>query len=451
MSDDTTQPFLFPAVARKKVTAAFDGGRLTSDGGVMLLAGAERRLGIAERLAALIADPRNPLFVTHSVADILRARMLAIACGYEDADDLDHLRTDPGFKLACGRLPDSGRDLCSQPTMSRWENAPTLREVMRLSYAMLDAYCASYARPPKAVTLDIDDTVDVVHGHQQLSLFNAHHDERCFMPIHVYDVATSRPVAVLRRPGKTPSGPEVRRHVRRHVRRLVRRIRMHWPHTRLTLRGDGHYGRPEVMAWCEANAVDYIFGLPGNAVLNRLLEEVADDVRVRRAEAQAPVLRRYAETRYGAKSWGCERRVSARIEASTMGLDIRCVVTNIASGSAEWLYDTLYCARGQAENLIKLHKSQLASDRTSCRSPLANQVRLVLHTAAYWLMLTVRDAIPSPHPLAAAEFTTLRMRLLKIAGRVTETATRVRIAFAAACPEGELFRGIARSLLPAGP
>ena len=447
MSNDTSEPFLFPAVGRKKVIADFDGGRLTSDGGVMLLAAAERRLGIADRLAGLIADPRNPLFVTHSVADILRARMLAIACGYEDADDLDHLRTDPGFKLACGRLPDSGHDLCSQPTVSRWENAPSLREVVRLTYAMVDTYCASYSRPPKAVTLDIDDTVDVAHGHQQLALFNAHHDERCFMPIHVYDIATSRPVAVLLRPGKTPSGFEVRS----RVRRLVRRIRKHWPDTRLTLRGDGHYGRPEVMAWCEANAVDYIFGLPGNAVLSRLLEEAADDVRVRRAEETAPVLRRYAEVRYGAKSWGCERRVSARIEASTMGLDIRCVVTNLGTGSAEWLYDTLCCARGQAENLIKLHKGQLASDRTSCRSALANQVRLVLHTAAYWLMLAMRDAIPKPQPLATAEFTTLRLRLLKIAGRITETATRVRIALAGACPEAELFRGVARSLQLAGP
>ncbi len=165
------------------------------------------------------------------------------------------------------------------------------------------------------------------------------------MPIHVYDIATSRPVAILLRPGKTPSGFEVCG----HVRRLVRRIRQHWPSTRLIIRGDGHPGRPEVMAWCEANAVDYIFGLPGNAVLSRLLEEAADDVRVRRAEAQAPVLRRYAEIRYGAKSWGRQRRVSARIEASTMGLDIRCVVTNLETGSAEWLYDTLYCARGQAE------------------------------------------------------------------------------------------------------
>lgn len=283
MSDDTSLPFQFPAIRGKKIMADFDGGRITSDGGVLLLSAAERRMGLADRFARLIADPRNPRRVTHSVADILRARMLAIACGYEDADDLDHLRRDPGFKLACDRLPDTGRDLCSQPTISRWENAPTLREVISLTYALVDTWCDSYARPPATATLDIDDTVDVVHGHQQLALFNAHHDERCFMPIHVYDAATSRPVAIVIRPGKTPSGQEIRA----HLRRLLRRIRSHWPNTRLTIRGDGHYGRPEVMAWCEAHDVDYIFGLPGNSVLHRLFEPSADDIRVRRAETQA--------------------------------------------------------------------------------------------------------------------------------------------------------------------
>jgi hypothetical protein len=447
MTEDTLLSFDFPAIGRKKVVAAFDGGRLTSDGGVMLVAAVERDLGIARALAPLIPDRRNPLLVTHSVEDILRARMLAIACGYEDADDLDHLRTDPGFKLACGRLPDSGADLCSQPTMSRCENTPDLRSVIRMTYAMVDLYCASYPQPPRAVTLDIDDTVDVVHGHQQLSLFNAHYDERCFQPIHVYDTATARPVAVLLRPGKTPSGAEISR----HLRRLVHRIRRHWPATRLTIRGDGHYGRPEVMAWCEANKVNYILGLPGNSVLDSLVEPVADAVRVNRAINEAYGVRRYTETRYGAKSWSCERRVVARIEATTKGLDIRYVVTNLGTGSAEWLYDTLYCARGQAENLIKLHKTQLASDRTSCRDPRANQVRLVLHTGAYWLMLKLRDAIPQPQPLARAEFTTLRMRLLKVAARVIETASRVRIAFAAACPDAALFASLARCLQPAGP
>ena len=210
--------------------------------------------------------------MTHSVADVLYARVLAIACGYEDADDLDHPRTDPCFKLACGRLPNSGTDLCSQPTVSRCENAPTLRELIRLTYAMVDVYCASYSRPPCGVTLDIDDTVNVVHGHQQLSLFNAHYDERCFLPIHVYDTATARPVTVLLRPGKTPSGSEVRG----YLRRLVRRIRTHWPKTKITIRGDSHYGRHEAMAWCEANGINYIFGLSGNAVLDRQVEPAAE-------------------------------------------------------------------------------------------------------------------------------------------------------------------------------
>jgi hypothetical protein len=312
---------------------------------------------------------------------------------------------------------------------------------------MVGLYCASYPTPPNEVTLDIDDTVDVVHGHQQLSLFNAHYDERCFLPIHVYDTATSRPVAMLLRPGKTPSGREVCC----HLRRLIRIIRAHWPDTRITIRGDGHYGRPEVMQWCEANGVDFIFGLPCNDVLRGLVEPAADDVRVRRAEADAAVVRRYAETRYAARSWSRQRRVAARIEASTQGLDIRYVVTSLATGSAEWLYDTLYCTRGQAENLIKMHKAQLASDRTSCRAPLANQMRLVLHTAAYWLLLGVRDAIPSANPLARAEFATIRLNLLKIAARVIETTSRVRLAFAAACPHAALFRGLAAALQPTGP
>lgn len=447
MTDDTTLPFRFPAIRGKKLTAAFDGGRLTSDGGVMLLAEAARRMRIAEKLAAVIPDRRDPARVVHRLPEILLARILAIACGYEDADDLDAMRTDPAFKLACGRLPESGADLMSQPTVSRWENAPTLRDLVRLGRVMVDLYCASYAMPPREVVLDIDDTVDVVHGHQQLSLFNAHYDERCFLPIHVYDTATGRPVAMILRPGKTPSGVEVRG----HVRRLVRAIGRHWPTTRITIRGDGHYCRPEVMGWCEANGVDYLFGLTGTKALAAKVEAVADNIRVERAIDDKDAVRGFAETTHAARSWRRQRRVAARIEATRLGLDIRYVVTNIASGTAEWLYADLYCARGQAENLIKLHKAQLASDRTSCRAATANQMRLVLHTAAYWLVLAVRDAIPKAHALARAEFTTIRLRLLKVAARVTETASRVRIAFASACPEASLFRAIATTLQPAGP
>jgi hypothetical protein len=450
MADDSLLSFSFPAIHRRKVTAAFDGGRLTSDGGVLLLAQAERRLDVAGQLARCIADPRDPSRVIHSLDSILRTRILAIACGYEDADDLDTLRHDPGFKLALGKLPDGPIGLASQPTMSRWENAPTTREIFRLTGALVDIYCASYLTPPSAVTLDIDDTVDVVHGMQQLSFWNGHHGERCFLPIHVYDTATGRPVAMLLRTGKTPSGVEVAG----HIRRLVRRIRRHWPDTHITLRGDGHYGRPEPMAWCEKNGVDYVFGLPGNAALHAdpVIVTEADRCATDRAIRGDSQLRRYAETRYAAKSWGkTKRRVVARIEASALGLDIRFVVTSLAGGSAEHIYDILYCARGQAENLIKLHKSQLKSDRTSCRSANANQMRLIIHTAAYWLMWALREAMPAKTPLRTAEFATIRLRLLKVAARVIESASRIRIAFASACPDASIFRSIALTLRAAGP
>jgi Transposase DDE domain group 1 len=443
-AEDTLLPFTLPNVCRKKVTAAFDGGTISSDGGVFLLAGADQRLGLIDALASLFPDHRDPSQISHSIADILRERIFAIACGYPDGNDLDTLRADPAFKMACGRLPESGADLASQPTISRLENTPGLRALIRLSHGMVDLWCQRYANAPKFITLDIDDTADTVHGHQQLSLFNAHYDERCFLPIHVYDAGTGHCVLTILRPGKTPDGKEIRG----HIRRLVRRIRMHWPATRIMFRGDSHYGRKEVMDWCEQNDVTYIFGLPPNKVLAEQVFPKLDECCVRRALAQAEKLRDFTWTRYAAKSWSHARRVVARIEVTRKGADVRYIVTNVSGGTARHLYERVYCARGQAENLIKRHKSQLASDRTSCRSPLANQMRLILHTAAYWLMRTIQTTIPRGEALASAEFSTIRLRLLKIAVRVRETASRIRLAFAANCPEAPLFLELIGSLIP---
>lgn len=204
------------------------------------------------------------------------------------------------------------------------------------------------------------------------------------------------------------------------------------------------------MDWCETNSVDYIFGLAGNQRLAALSDPVADDLKVRRAEQGADKLRAFATFAYAAKSWTRERKVIARLEATTRGFDARYIVTSLA-GDARPLYQDVYCVRGRAENLIKLHKAQLASDRTSCQSPIANQVRLVLHTAAYWLMLSLRDAIPAASPLAKAEFATLRLKLLKIAARVVKKTARIRVFFASACPEAALFRLLAGRLATAGP
>src|SRR4051794_2508115 len=254
-----------PPVAGKPVHVAFDGGRMTSDAGILLLAAIEQRLGIADRLANCIEDPRAPERVRHGLAEMIRYRALLIAAGYPDGTDCDALRSDPAFKMAVGRLPESGTDLCSQPTISRLENLPGPVALKRIMAAMVELFCDSFEQVPRRIVLDIDDTEDRVHGEQQLSLFNAHYDSRCFLPIHIYEATTGKPVAIILRPGKTPDGSEVAL-VLRHV---IGRIRARWPAVEIVVRGDSHYGRPEAMAWCERKRIGYIFGLAGNSVLLR--------------------------------------------------------------------------------------------------------------------------------------------------------------------------------------
>jgi len=263
MGHDSLFSFDLPAVGGKKVSAAFDGGRLTSNAGVLLLREVERTLGIAERLAACLTDRRDPSRIGHTLAEMLRFRMLAIAAGYEDGNDCDALRDDPAFKMALGRLPDSGAALCSQPTMSRLENAPGWRTLGRMMAAMVDLFCDSWTTVPKRIVLDIDDTWDEAHGAQQLSLFNAHYDGYGFLPIHVYEATSAKLVAAILRPGKTPNGREVRA----VLKRLIRRIRKNWPRVGIVVRGDSHYARPEAMDWLDDNAIGYVFGLAGNAAL----------------------------------------------------------------------------------------------------------------------------------------------------------------------------------------
>ena len=246
---------------------------------MLVLRGVEKKLGLAARLASCIRDRRKPERIEHPLEEMLRLRMFAIAAGYEDANDCDALRHDPIFKMAVGHAPESGDPLCSQPTMSRLENAPSKIEIGRLMAAMVDQFCDSYRRAPSSITLDIDDTFDAVHGHQQLSLFNAHYDERCFLPIHIYEATSGKPVAMILREGKTPSGKEVRT-VLKHV---IRRIRRHWPKVPILVRGDSHYGRDEAMEWCENHGVDYVFGFAGNDVLHALTREAADAICVQRA------------------------------------------------------------------------------------------------------------------------------------------------------------------------
>jgi hypothetical protein len=422
MEDALVLPGSSP-IAGKTVRVAFDGGRLTSDAGVLPLADIERRLGIAERLARCLTDPRSPERVRHTLADMIRFRVLLIAAGYPDANDCDALRHDPAFKMALGRAPESGADLCSQPTMCRLENLPGATALKRMMAAMVELFCDSFEQVPDRIVLDIDDTEDRAHGNQELALFHAHYGERCFLPVHVYEAITGKPVAVVLRPGKTPDGPEVAL-VLRHV---IRAIRKRWPKVDILVRGDSHYGRPEAMSWCERERVGYVFGLAGNKVLLRRVAGLAEEVALERVEGGAGKVRRFGEFAYAAQTWGVERRVIARVEASEKGADSRFVVTNLA-GTPRWLYEVVYCARGQAENLVKAHKAHLASDRTSCTKATANQFRLVLHTAAYWLLHTLRGLAPKRSFWRQAQFDTIRLALIKVVGRVAELASRITLA-----------------------
>jgi Transposase DDE domain group 1 len=313
--------------------------------------------------------------------------------------------------------------------MCRLENLPGPTALKRMMAAMVELFCDSFAQVPRRIVLDIDDTEDRVHGRQQLSLFHAHYDSRCFLPIHIYEAGTGKPVAVFLRPGKTPGGAEVAL-VLRHV---VRAIRRRWPAVEILIRGDGHYSRPEALDWLERNRVGYIFGLAGNRALLGKVRHLAEDAAVSRIDDAAVKVRRYDAFRYAAKTWQVERQVIARIEASDQGSDSRFVVTNL-KGAPRWLYEELYCARGQAENLIKAHKLHLASDRTSCSKATANQFRLLVHTAAYWLLHTLRGLAPKASFWREAQFDTIRLALVKVAARVTELATRIKVALPSSYP-----------------
>ena len=388
--------------------------------------------------------------------ELVATRAFAISCGYKDGNDLNRLRHDPLLKIAVGRCPESASPLASQSTISRLENAPRRVEAARLTAALVDQFCCS-VKPRKLEILDIDDTFCAAHGGQQLAFWNAHENERGFLPMHIYHVASGTPVVAILRAARTPSGIEVKT----VVKHVTRRVQVHWPKTRLAWRGDSHYGREEAMQWLENNGGDYIFAFPGNSVLQALVAKTADYLRIRHAVGSKDKLRCYTSVEYQAGSWSRPRRVIARIEVSLrpdpnepgymrQEVDIRYVVTSLA-GDPRRLYEDVYCKRGQMENLIKLHKAQLASDRTSCHSATANQVRLVLHTAAFWLMHAVRRAVPQSHPLAKAEFVSLREQLLKIGARVIEHVARIRVHLPISCPERALFRLVALNLMPAVP
>jgi hypothetical protein len=420
--------------------AAFDAERLTSDGGLPWLSEADEDLGLCAALAACVPEWRQRI-VRHSLVTLVRQRVYQIACGYEDQNDADTLRTDPLLKLVCGRQPVSGEALASQPTFSRLENAVDRHAVEAHAGALVDVYIAqrSHGGTPRRLLLDLDGTDDPAHGEQEGVRYHGYYRQHMYHPLLVFDGDTGQLITAVLRPGNVHAS----RFVVLVLRRLLRSMRAAWPDVALEIRADSGFAVPRLYAWCEANAVTYTIGLIPNPALEPLAAPLLEEAR-RQSEAQGGAKVRLAgEGRYQAKTWPHSRRVVFKAEVLTKGPNTRFVVTTHDDAPLA-LYD-FYVDRGDAENRIKDFKNALAGDRLSDHRFRANAFRLLLHAAAFWLLDTLRRWLAATDA-AAYQFDTLRLRLLKIGGRVREFADRVRLSLASSHPAEPLWFALALHL-----
>jgi hypothetical protein len=440
MEENTQLSLQFASISGKKVTADFTGGDVTSDIGVMAIREIAKKIGIIEQLAKAIHDERHQSYVKHEIIELLTQRIFQIICGYEDANDANDLRIDPGFKASCGKLP-SDDDLASQPTITRFENSISTKDLYRIAEVFIDQFIASYASPPDALILDIDDTDDETHGAQQMSLFNGYHDEYCYMPLYIFEGQTGNLVTSILRPGKRPNGKEIRS----IFKRIIKRIRTAWPNVGILVRGDSHFATPELYSWCDTHNVHYILGLSKNSILQELAQSTLSAVH-HRYETFGEKARVFKELPYQARTWHRALRVIIMAEASAMGENLRFVVTSLESSLPSFLYETVYCGRGQMENFIKEHKIALKSGRTSCHSFMANCFRVMLHSAAYVIMHTFREKALAGTSLARAQFDTIRLKLLKIGAEIRELKTKLHFILPASCPVKDIFAMMMRNI-----
>jgi Transposase DDE domain group 1 len=402
----------------------FDGGQVTSDGGLPWVARAEAALGVCAALAACVPEWRRG-GVRHSLAALVRQRVFQIACGYEDQDDADTLRSDPLFKLACGRLPASEADLASQPTLSRLENAVDRHAVERLAAALADLYIRERGRAgvPARVVLDLDGTADPAHGAQEGVAYHGFYRQHMYHPLLVFDGETGHLITAILRPGRVHG----RRFAVLVLRRLLRKLRAAWPGVAVEVRADSGFAVPRLYAWCEANTIDYTIGLIPNPTLEAAAAPLLAEARAQSQAQDGAKVRLAGEASYQAGTWPWPRRVVFKAEVLAKGPNTRFVVTT-RSDDPLAVYDW-YVERGEPENWIKDFKHALRADRLSDHRFWANAFRLVLHAAAYWLLDQLRRWLLAARA-ARLQLDTLRLRLIKIGGWVRE---RTRFAIPDIC------------------
>jgi Transposase DDE domain group 1 len=426
MTDCNRETLPFSRIGTKGVVADFQGGRLTTDAGALLLREVGNRLGLFDALDHAIPDPRWLPLVIHDQKTLLAQRITAIALGYEDLNDHQTLRSDPALQLAAGMIPEEGVLLASPPTLCRLENRIDRQSLIRIAEVLVDQFLAAHPEPPAHLMLDFDATDDPTHGKQEGRFFHGYYDHYCFLPLYVF-CGDELLVAYLR-----PSNIDASAHTRAVLKLLVRRLRAAWPGVRITIRGDSGFCRWRLMRWCDSHGIGYVLGLAKNAVLQR---EARDWIE--RAERQflrtGQPQRLFGSLSYAAGSWDRLRRVIVKAEHNAQGANPRFVVTNVP-GDPQELYEDVYCQRGEMENRIKEQQLGLFAGRTSCHRFFANQFRLLLSSAAYVLMQALRREALTGTELARAQVGTIRLKLLKVAARVVVTARRVVFHLASSYP-----------------
>jgi hypothetical protein len=424
---------LFP-IAGKKIELSYTGEQISSDGGLLLLREVENQIRLIDGISSCITDTRDSRYIDHSITELITQRVFQIAAGYEDCNDCNDLRGDMVFKTCAGRLPQSDGDLASQPTMSRLENAVGPRDLLQMGKYLLDAFISSYTNAPGAIVIDCDDTNNDTYGQQQLTLFNSYYHGHCYMPLHIYEGLSGKLITTILKPGRRNK----QNNVASLLKKIVRHLRKQWPDTMIIVRGDSHFASKDFMQWCtERPMTGYITGLSGNKKLHQLAALTIESAEREFKQYGKPV-KRYHSFMYQAGSWDAAQKVVVKVEVSSMGTNIRYVVTNLVQIRAKELYEKGYCTRGAMELRIKEHKLYLKSDRSSCNSFYANQFRLFLHSIAYVLLHTMQKQLFKGTEYANATFKTIQNKIIKTAAWVKEMKTRIKVEFPKSCITKEL-------------
>jgi hypothetical protein len=439
MTDCNPDPLRFSSLGSRAVVADFQGGRLTTDAGALLLREVADQIRLFEALDAAIPDPRHPVFILHDQRALIAQRVTAIALGYQDLNDHLLLRADPALQVAAGTAPEPALPLASPPTLCRLENRVGRKALVKIAEVLVDQFLAAHPTPPAHLILDFDATDDPVHGKQEGRFFHGYYDHHCFLPFYVF-CGDELLAAYLR-----PSNIDAAKHARAVLKLLVDKLRAVWPEVKITVRGDSGFCRWRLMRWCDSHGIGYVLGLAKNPVLERAArDEIARAGRQFQRTGQPQ--RIFGSFGYAAASWDRSRRVIVKAEHNAQGANPRFVVANVP-GDAQELYEDVYCQRGEMENRIKEQQLDLFADRTSCHRFLANQFRLLLSSAAYVLVQALRRTALGGTEWARAQVGTIRLKFFKVAARVVVTARRVVFHLASSYPYQEVFRSVSEHLM----